>query len=156
KNMSEAGEEIRNAIGTVRYKMPVEMREPILTRIDPSAQPIMEVAISSTSQSHAEISRLAEDVLADRFRAIDGLAVVSGDGALHGELSVLLRSQKLREYNVSVSDVVSGLRAENTTAPVGRVKGPFDEQNIRLVGRIESPREFNDVVLKRQGNEVVR
>ncbi len=33
KDMSQASDEIRNAIGTVRYKMPIEMREPVLTRI---------------------------------------------------------------------------------------------------------------------------
>jgi HAE1 family hydrophobic/amphiphilic exporter-1 len=42
------------------------------------------------------------------------------------------------------------------TAPVGRVKGALDEQNIRLVGRIERPADFNDIVIKRQGEEIVR
>ena len=156
KNMSEAADEIRNAIAAVRYKLPVEMREPVLIRVDPSAQPIMQVALSSQNQTHAEISRLAEDVLADRFRAIDGVAVVNVNGSLQRELSVLVHAQRLREYNVSVSDVVNALRAQNTTAPVGRVKGALDEQSIRLVGRIESPREFESIVLKREGNEVVR
>jgi HAE1 family hydrophobic/amphiphilic exporter-1 len=156
KNMAEAADEIRNAIASVRHKLPVEMREPVLIRVDPSAQPIMQLALSSTKQSHAEISRLAEDVLADRFRALDGVAVVNVNGALQRELSVLLRAQKLREYNVSVADVVNALRAQNTTAPVGRVKGALDEQSIRLVGRIESPREFENIVLKRNGNEIVR
>src|SRR5437870_4540373 len=55
KNMVEASDEIRNAINSVRYKLPVEMREPILTRVDPSAQPIMQLALSSDSQSFAEI-----------------------------------------------------------------------------------------------------
>jgi HAE1 family hydrophobic/amphiphilic exporter-1 len=36
------------------------------------------------------------------------------------------------------------------------VKGALDEQSIRLVGRIESPREFNDIVVKRSGNQIVR
>src|SRR4029077_18367489 len=78
------------------------------------------------------------------------------NGSLQRELSVLLHAQKLREYNVSVNDVVNALRAQNTTAPVGRVKGELDEQSIRLVGRIESPREFEGIVLKRSGNEIVR
>ncbi|MBX5462859.1 MAG: efflux RND transporter permease subunit [Steroidobacteraceae bacterium] len=156
KNMAEAGDEIRNAIASVRHKLPVEMREPVLFRVDPSAQPIMQLALSSTTQTHAEISRLAEDVLADRFRGIDGVAVVNVNGALRRELSVLLRAQKLREYNVSVTDVVNALRAQNTTAPVGRVKGALDEQSIRLVGRIESPREFENIVVKRNGDEIVR
>jgi HAE1 family hydrophobic/amphiphilic exporter-1 len=156
KNMSEAADEIRNSIAAVRYKLPIEMREPVLIRVDPSAQPIMQIALSSQSQTHAEISRLAEDVLADRFRGIDGVAVVNVNGSLQRELSVLVHAQRLREYNVSVSDVVNALRAQNTTAPVGRVKGALDEQSIRLVGRIESPREFESIVLKREGNEVVR
>jgi HAE1 family hydrophobic/amphiphilic exporter-1 len=156
KDMSVASDEIRNAIASVRYKLPVEMREPVLWHVDPSAQPVMQVALSSQKQTHAEISRLAEDVLADRFRALDGVATVNVNGSLQRELSVLLHAQKLREYNVSVSDVVNALRAQNTTAPVGRVKGDLDEQSIRLVGRIESPREFEDIVIKRNGNEIVR
>jgi hydrophobe/amphiphile efflux-1 (HAE1) family protein len=156
KNMSEASDEIRNAIASVRYKLPVEMREPVLQHFDPSDQPIVQISLSSRTQTHAEMSRLAEDVLADRFRAIDGVATVTVNGALQRELSVLLRAQKLREYNVSVSDVVNALRAQNTTAPVGRIKGQLDEENIRLVGRIESPKEFEDIVLKRNGNEVVK
>ncbi|HYC36012.1 MAG TPA: efflux RND transporter permease subunit [Usitatibacter sp.] len=156
KNMVEASDEIRNAIASVRHKLPIEMREPILQRIDPAAQPIMQLALSSTTQSHAEISRLAEDVLADQFRGIDGVAVVNVNGALRRELSVLLRAEKLREFNVSVTEVVNALRMQNTTAPVGRVKGALDEQSIRLVGRIESPAEFDNIVIKRRGNEIVR
>src|SRR5437762_1033687 len=156
KNMSEAADEIRNAIASVRHKLPVEMREPILTRVDPSAQPIMQLALSSSAQSHAEISRYAEDVLADRMRSVDGVAVVYVNGALRRELSVLLHAEKLREFNVSVTDVVNALRLQNATAPVGRVKGQLDEQSIRLVGRIERPSEFNDVVIKRNGEMIVR
>jgi HAE1 family hydrophobic/amphiphilic exporter-1 len=156
KNMVEASDEIRNAIASVRHKLPIEMREPILTRIDPAAQPIMQMALSSDTQTHAEISRLAEDFLADRFRSIDGVAVVNVNGSLRRELSVLLRAEKLREYNVSVTEVVAALRAQNTTAPVGRIKGALDEQSIRLVGRIESPREFENIVVKRRGDQIVR
>ena len=156
KNMIEASDEVRNAIGSVRYKLPAEMREPVLVRVDPAAQPIMQLALSSTAQSHAEISRLAEDDLSNRFRAIEGVAVVDVSGSLRRELSVLLRSEKLREYNISVSEIVNALRNENTTSPVGRVKGPLDEQSIRLVGRIESPAEFERIVIRRRGPEVVR
>jgi HAE1 family hydrophobic/amphiphilic exporter-1 len=156
KNMIEASDEIRNAIATVRYKLPIEMREPILTRVDPSAQPIMQLALSSDSQTHAAISRLAEDVLADRFRSIDGVAVVQVNGSLKRELSVLLRAEKLRQYNVSVTQVVAALQAQNMTAPVGRVKGQLSEQSIRLVGRVESPKEFENVIVARQGDQVVR
>ncbi len=156
KNMIEASDEVRNSIAAVRYKLPVEMREPVLQRIDPSAQPIMQLALSSTTLSHAEISRKAEDEFSDKFRGVDGVATVSVNGSLKRELSVLLHAQKLREYNVSVAEVVTALKNQNTTAPVGKVKGDLKEQSIRLIGRIESPQEFQSIVIKRRGTEVVR
>jgi HAE1 family hydrophobic/amphiphilic exporter-1 len=156
KNMIEAADEVRNAIASVRYKLPVEMREPILRRVDPAAQPIMQMALSSTTLTHAQISRLAEDELADRFRGVNGVAVVNVNGALRRELSVLLRAEKLREYEVSVTEVVAALRAQNATAPVGKVRGTLQDQSIRLVGRIESPGEFGQIVIKRRGSELVR
>ncbi len=156
KDLSEASDEVRNAIGSVRYKLPVEMREPVLTRFDPSAQPIMQMALSSDTESHIEISRLAEDQLADRFRAIPGVAVVNVNGSLTRELSVLVHAQKLREYGVSVTEVVNALRTQNATAPVGKVRGALEDQSIRLVGRIESPAEFNQVLVKRNGDNLIR
>ncbi|NBS97029.1 MAG: efflux RND transporter permease subunit, partial [Betaproteobacteria bacterium] len=156
KNLTEATDEIRNAIGTVRYKLPTEMREPVIIRIDPSAQPIMQMALSSSAQTHAEISRLAEDQLADKFRAIDGVSQVNVNGALRRELSVLLYAQKLRETNVSVTEVVNALRSQNVAAPVGKIRGNFEDQSIRLLGRIESPADFAQIVIRRTGNEVVR
>ncbi|MBH9553840.1 efflux RND transporter permease subunit [Inhella gelatinilytica] len=156
KNMIEAADEVRNAIASVRHKLPTEIREPVITRADPGAQPIMQLALTSTSLNHAELSRLVEDKLAERFRGIPGVAVVNVNGALRRELSVLLRAEKLREFGVSVTEVVAALRAQNTTAPVGKVRGEFADQSIRLVGRIESPAEFEQMVVKRRGTDVVR
>lgn len=156
KNMVIAADEARNAIAAVRYKLPLEMREPIFERIDPSSQPIMQLALSSDTLTHAEVSRLAEDQLSDRFRGIDGVATVSVEGGLKRELTVLLRAQKLREFNVSVAEVVAAIRNQNTTAPVGKVKGRLDEKSIRLIGRIETPAEFQNIVIKRRGNDLIR
>lgn len=156
KNMVEAADEVRGVISSVRYKLPTEMREPVLRRFNPSSQPIMNMALSSTSQSHAAISRMAEDMLADRLRSVPGVATVIVNGSLKRELSVLLRAEKMREFNVSATDVVAALRAQNTNAPVGKVSGKLDEESIRLIGRIETPAEFQDVVVKRMGGQIVR
>lgn len=156
RNLIEASDDVRNAIAAVRYKLPVEMREPVLRRIDPAAEPVMSLALSSSTQSHAEISRYAEDVLADQFRAIDGVSTVVVNGALRRELSVLLRAEKLREFNVSVTEVTNALRTGNTNAPVGKLRSELDEKGIRLVGRIERPEDFSEIVVKRNGDTIVR
>jgi multidrug efflux pump subunit AcrB len=48
--------------------------------------------------------------------------------------------------------VVNALRNQNTNAPVGKVRGELDEKGIRLVGRIERPEDFQQVVVKRNGD----
>ena len=58
KNLIEAADEVRNSIGSVRHKLPLEMREPVLQRLDPSAQPIMQLALSSNGLRAAEISQI--------------------------------------------------------------------------------------------------
>jgi len=156
KNLTEATDEVRNAIGTVRYKLPTEMREPVILRVDPAAQPIMQLALSSSSQTHAEISRLAEDQIADQFRALKGVAQVTVNGALRRELTVLLHAQKLREANLSVNEVVNALRNQNLAAPVGKIRGTYQDQSIRLLGRIESPADFAQIVIRRSGSELIR
>ena len=156
KNMVEATDEVRNAIGRIRYKLPTEIREPVILRINPTAQPIMQLALSSRSQSHAEISRIAEDQIADKFRGVQGVAQVNVNGALRRELSVLLHAQKLREVNLSVTEVVNALRTQNATAPVGKIRSSLEDQSIRLLGRIETPAEFNQIVIKRSGNDLIR
>ncbi len=156
KNLIEGADEVRNAIGSVRHKLPTEIREPVITRADPSAQPVMQLALSSTAQSHADLSRLAEDDLADKFRGLPGVATVNVNGSLRRELTVLLHAEKLREYSISVAEVVAALRAQNTTAPVGKVRGTLEDQSIRLVGRIETPADFEQIVVRRRTNELLR
>ncbi|MFG6431344.1 efflux RND transporter permease subunit [Roseateles sp. LYH14W] len=156
KNMIEAADEVRNAIASVRYKLPTEIREPIINRADPGAQPILQLSLSSTTLTHAQLSRLAEDQLAERFRGITGVAVVNVNGALRRELSILLRAEKLREFGVSVTEVTNAVRAQNTTAPVGKVRGELEDQSIRLLGRLESPAEFEQMIIKRSAGTVIR
>ncbi|MBV8502271.1 MAG: efflux RND transporter permease subunit [Paucibacter sp.] len=157
KNLIEATDDVRNAIAQVRYYLPQEMREPIVQRVDPSADPIMQLSLESSTLSHAEISRIAEDDLADKFRAINGVGTVEIYGSLNRELSVLLSGQKLREFNVSVTEVVSALRNQNMSAPVGKVRGEFEDQSIRLIGRVPTPAEFNAIVVRKSATgELVR
>jgi len=67
-----------------------------------------------------------------------------------------LHSQKLREVNLSVTEVVNALRTQNAAAPVGKIRGALEDQSIRLLGRIETPAEFNQIVIKRSGNDLIR
>jgi len=156
KNLIEAADEVRNSIASVRYKLPTEMREPIIRKQDPDAWPIMWLSLSSSSQTHIDLSILAEKDIADRLRGVPGVAVVNISGELKRELSVLLRSEKLRMHNVSVVEVQRSLQNQNLTAPGGKLEGDLEDHSIRLLGRLTSPEEFSRIVIRRNGDDVLR
>lgn len=156
KNLIEAADEVRNSIASVRYKLPTEMREPIIRKQDPDAWPIMSLSLSSSTQSHIELSILAEKEIGDRLRGVPGVSVINISGDLKRELSVLLRSEKLRMHNISVAEVQRSLQNQNLTAPGGKLQGDLEDRSIRLLGRLASPADFSNIVIKRNGDDVLR
>ena len=156
KNLIEAAQEIRDSIATVRDKLPTEMKEPYLQRVDPSAQPVMYIALHSQTLSPMELSRVAEQLIARELRTVSGVALVELQGELTREMTVYLRSRAMREANVAVMDVLTALQAQNLAAPVGHVEQGLDEQSIRLLGRLQDVSDFENVVIKQQGDASVR
>lgn len=156
KDLIEASQEMRDAVAVVRDKLPTEMKEPFLRRQDPNAFPIMSLALSSKSMDPIELSQLAENLIAREIRAIPGVALVNLEGEKEREMTVFLNSNAMREANVSAMDVVSALRAQNVAAPVGRVVNGMEEQGIRIQGRLRDVREFEQMVVKRNGDQAIR
>jgi HAE1 family hydrophobic/amphiphilic exporter-1 len=156
KNLIEAAQEIRDAIATVRDKLPTEMKEPYLQRVDPNAQSILNISLHSETLTQMELSRIADQVIARELRTVPGVALVELRGELVREMTVFLDSSAMREANVSVMDVLNALRAQNLAAPVGHVQQGLEEQSIRLLGRLQDASDFESVVIKQMGDASVR
>lgn len=156
KDLIEASQEMRDAVAVVRDKLPTEMKEPFLRREDPNAFPIMSLALSSKSMDPIELSQLAEHQIAREIRAVPGVALVNLEGEKEREMTVFLNSNAMREANISAMDVVNALRAQNIAAPVGRVVNGMEEQGIRIQGRLRDVREFEQMVVKRNGDQAIR
>lgn len=156
KDLIEASQEMRDAVAVVRDKLPTEMKEPFLRREDPNAFPIMSLALSSKSMDPIELSQLAEHQIAREIRAVPGVALVNLEGEKEREMTVFINSNAMREANVSAMDVVNALRAQNVAAPVGRVVNGMEEQGIRIQGRLRDVREFEQMVVKRNGDQAIR
>lgn len=156
KDLTAAAQELRDSISTVRDKLPTEMKEPFINRVDPNAQPVMSIALSSDTLSSLELSRLADIDLGRELRAINGVALVSLNGELQREMTIFLNSNAMREAKISAQDVVNALRSQNLAAPVGRVINGLEEQSIRLQGRLKNVAEFERMVVKQNGDQAIR
>ncbi|MEA2723671.1 MAG: hypothetical protein QOH59_1442 [Gemmatimonadales bacterium] len=155
KPIQQASQDIRDAISTKRDDLPVEMEEPVLTRFDPSEQPIITMTLTSATVPATTLSRLADPGVARALRSIPGVAQVSVVGNIEREMTVEVQPQALEASGVSVSEVVQALQAQNLAAPVGRLNGELEERTIRLQGRAEGPADFAKlVVAERQGQTI--
>jgi multidrug efflux pump subunit AcrB len=108
--MVEAADEVRNAIaiGALQAAGGNARADPVQRRSDGPAGHAAGAVIQD-AEPRRDLAT-GRRPLADRFRGINGVSTVDVNGSLKRELSVLLRAQKLREYNVSVNEVVGALR----------------------------------------------
>jgi HAE1 family hydrophobic/amphiphilic exporter-1 len=155
KPIQQASQDIRDAISTKRADLPTEMEEPVLTRFDPSEQPIVTMTLTSDRVPATTLTRLADPGVTRALRAIPGVAQVSVVGGIERELTVELIPAALEANGVSVAQVVQAVESQNLAAPVGRLNGNLEERTIRLQGRAQGPADFAKlVVIERQGQTV--
>jgi hydrophobic/amphiphilic exporter-1 (mainly G- bacteria), HAE1 family len=151
-----ASQEVRDEISRIRNDLPPEIEEPILTRFDPTDQPVISLTLSSPGSTGAELTKLADPDITRRLRGITGVAQVDLVGAVQRELTVEIRPRALQASGLGVAQVVQALQLQNLAAPVGRLEGQLDERTIRLRGRLDSAEDFAQLVVSQTGGRIVR
>ena len=156
KPSDQAAQDVRDAISGIRDKLPIEMKEPIIKKFDPSDQPIVSLTLSSNSLKPNELTILADPDITRQIQGLSGVAQVTLSGGVSREISVNVIPSRLNAAKVSVSDVVNALNAQNLAVPVGMINGTLEERSIRLRGRIENARDFGQLVVAQRGGQVIR
>src|SRR5437868_2514318 len=156
KDLNEATQDIRDGISTIRSDLPIEMKEPIIKKENDTDRPIVSLALSSTTLSPAEMTRLVDPGITRELRSLPGVADVLVFGKQERELTVELKPQALQAVGVSVGQVVQALQLQNLASPVGHVTGSLDERSIRLKGRLENPEEFTHLVVAERNGQLIR
>ncbi|MGE5749889.1 MAG: efflux RND transporter permease subunit, partial [Gemmatimonas sp.] len=156
KDVSQATQDIRDAISAIRSDLPVEMKEPILQRMDPADIPIVSLTMSSETYSPAQLTRMADPAITSELRGISGVSQVRIVGEVKREMTIQLRPQALQAAGISIAQVVGALQAQNLAAPVGRLNGSLDERTIRLQGRLEGPEDFMQLVVAEKNGQIIR
>jgi HAE1 family hydrophobic/amphiphilic exporter-1 len=156
RDLQEAVQEIRDKLSEIRNDLPVEMEEPILTRMNPVDFPIVSAALSSDSLSVEQLSVLADPGISRRLRALPGIGSVDVVGGDTREMTVNIRPDALAAANIGIGEIVGALSAQNLAAPVGRLLGLQDERTIRLGGRVLTAEEFRTLVVASRNGRVIR
>jgi HAE1 family hydrophobic/amphiphilic exporter-1 len=156
KDVQQATQDVRDAVGQIRGELPQEMEEPIFSRFDPNDFPIVSLTLSSRTMSSADLTRVADPGVTRALRGISGVAEVQVVGSVERELSVEVDPSRLQAAGVSIPEVVQALQSQNLAVPVGRLNGALEERTIRLRGRLKGPQEFAQLVVATRNGAPVR
>jgi HAE1 family hydrophobic/amphiphilic exporter-1 len=156
KNVQEAAQDVRDKISTIRGDLPQEMEEPILSRFDPADQPIVQLAMTSSTLDARQLTRIADPGILRELRSIPGVAQAAVVGGVERELTIFIDPQRLLAARVGVGEVVQAVQQQNLAAPVGRIESTLDEKTIRLRGKLEHPEDFAQLVVAERNGRLIR
>jgi HAE1 family hydrophobic/amphiphilic exporter-1 len=155
KDPDLATQEVRDKVSTVLNRLPETADPPIVRKSDPDSTPVLQYAISAP-RSSIELTNIVQNQIQERIESADGVGEVVIFGGRQREIKVYVEPERLRAYNLSVTEVVNALRAQNLELPGGRLNEGAKTVTLRTMSRVEKVEQFNDVIVATKNGYAVR
>jgi multidrug efflux pump len=155
-DMEAAANDVRDRVSRAARDLPSDVDPPRVSKADADARPIVFMTVYSDRRSLLELSALATDVLKERLQTIPGVSDVGIWGEKRYAIKLLIDPARLASQGLTPLDVRDALNRENVELPSGRIEGYNTELSIRTFGRLSTPEEFNELVIKESNGSVVR
>ena len=155
-DLETAANDVRDKVSRSIGQLPPEADPPIVSKADANSDPIIFLNIQSNKRSLLELTSIAENVFKERLQTISGVSEIRIWGSKRYAMRLWINPDKLAAYNLTPLDVQNALRRENIELPSGRVEGNNTELTVRTQGRLVTPEDFNDLLLKEEGGRIVR
>jgi multidrug efflux pump len=156
RDVDQAANDVRDRVSRIRGSLPREAEDPVIAKVDVDAQPIMWISLSSDRHSTLELSDLAERVLKDQLQRLPGVGNIFIGGERRYAMRVWLDPQRMAARSLTTQDVERAIAAANAEIPGGRVEGAEREFSVRTMGELQQPAEFARIIVRRDGDQVVR
>lgn len=148
-----AEQQIRDKTSSARPKLPDDIEEPVIRRIDPADQPIMILGVKANLKE-AELFDLADKNIKPRIEQVPNVGKVEIIGGREREIQVQLDRNKLKDYEISATQVVSRINAVGQNIPAGKKEGAENETVFRTLGEFKNINDIANVVVSFLGNDV--
>jgi len=155
-DMETAANDVRDKVSRAQRFLPRDCDPPTVSKADADATPIMQISVRSDTRSLMEVSEIADLTVKDRLQTIQDVSGVSIWGEKRYSMRLWLDPDKMAGYGVTPMDVKNAIDKENVELPSGRIEGDKIELSIRTLGLMSTPYEFNNVIIKRNGSQIVR
>ncbi|HMN04566.1 MAG TPA: efflux RND transporter permease subunit [Flavobacteriales bacterium] len=156
QDLESAANDVRDRVSRAVRNLPQDADPPIVVKSDADSSPIISMTIQSDQRDLLELSEIANNDFKERLQTIAGVSEINIWGEKKYSMKLLLDPLKMAGYDVTPSDVRAALLRENVELPSGRIEGYRTELTIRTMGRLVTPEQFNDLILRDNGGTVVR
>ena len=145
KDIQEAVDDVRSAVGEVRGDLPAAANDPIITKVSTAGFPVVTYSVSAENMSVEDLSWFVDDTVTKRLSDIPGVSTVGRIGGLQREITVAadpIALSGLKFPIAQLSDQIAGIQQDSSggEAEVGKTT-----QTIRVLGAVERASELNDL-----------
>lgn len=155
RKVDEAANDVRDRVSRARGRLPDEVSDPVITKADADANPVITLAFTSDRYSRLEIVELIERLAIQRIQTIPGVGTVNIRGPRYA-MRLWVDSDKLAAHQLTVLDVENALRQQNVEIPGGRIESTAREFPVRIEGRMTKVADFEQLVLATRGEHQVK
>ncbi|MGS4430861.1 MexW/MexI family multidrug efflux RND transporter permease subunit [Serratia marcescens] len=156
RDSTQALTEVMAKVNQVRYKLPEQAYDPVIERSAGEATAVAYVGFSSKTLSTPALSEYLTRVVEPMFTTINGVAKVEVFGGQKMAMRLWLDSDRLAGRGLTAADVADAVRRNNYQAAPGKVKGQYVVANVRVNTDLTSVEEFRNLVVRNDGNGLVR
>ncbi len=155
-DLEAAANDVRDRVSRAISQLPPDVENPIVSKADADASPIVFLNVQSDTRNLLNLSAIANNVFKERLQTIPGVSSVQIWGEKKYSMRLWLDPAKLAAYSLTPLDVKTALNRENIELPAGRIEGNNTELSIRTIGRLTTADEFNNLIIKEDGGNVIR
>ncbi len=145
KDIQEAVDDVRSAVGEVRGDLPAAANDPIITKVSTSGFPVVIYSVAADNMSVEDLSWFVDDTITKRLSDIQGVGSISRIGGLERKITVAADPIALSGLQLSISQLsqqISGIQQDSSG---GESEVGNSTQTIRVLGAVERARELNDL-----------
>ena len=142
RNISEAVDDVRDAVTRIRADLPADAREPVISRVTTAGRPVVTFSVEAANMSDTELSWFVDLTVMREITAAKGVGSVRRVGGVTREIRVDLDPDRMASLGATASDISRQLSRIQAEYPggAGRVGGL--EQSVRTTGTIGSAQEL--------------
>ncbi len=155
-DLETAANDVRDKVSQAMRFLPRDCDPPTVAKADADANPILFLTVESGKRSLLQLSEIAELTLKEQLQTISGVSAVGIFGQKRYSMRLWIDPVKLAGYGLTPMDVRNAINRENVELPSGSIEGTNTELTIRTLGLMTTPREFNELIIKQSGDQIVR